>query len=155
MPRTRMQKLVFGAMMAVAMVYGMEVYNAALRNGGLRNCLLVVPPGELFLLSAIVFLVQELAGGPLARQLASRLVDPGSRGPVTSGLALSVSTVCCMCPMMSLVATLLFKGIDGELPSKWLQTVATNLPMALCWQLLVAGPLVRLSFRKLFARQPS
>jgi len=140
-------------MMAVAMVYGMEVYNAALRNGGLRNSLLVIPPGELLFLSVVVFLVQELAGGPLARKLASRLVDPGSSSPTAAGLAVSVSTVCFMCPMMSLVATLLFKGIDGELVSKWIQTTATNLPMAFCWQLLVAGPLVRLVFRKIFTRQ--
>jgi hypothetical protein len=135
------------------MVYGMEVYNAAIRNGGLRNSLLVIPPGELAVLSVIVFLVQELAGGPLARKLATRLADPRSSSPVAASLAMSVSTVCFMCPMMSLVATLLFKGIDGELFSKWIQTIATNLPMAFCWQLLVAGPLVRLAFRKIFARQ--
>jgi len=140
-------------MMAVAMVYGMEVYNAALRNGGLTNFLLVIPPKELFLLSVIVFLVQELARGPLARKLASRLIDLHSCSPIAASLAMSVSTVCCMCPMMSLVVTLLFKGIDSELASKWIQTIATNLPMAFCWQLLVAGPLVRLVFRKVFARQ--
>jgi len=42
---------------------------------------------------------------------------------------------------------------NGALVSKWIQTIATNLPMAFCWQLLVAGPLVRLAFRKIFARQ--
>jgi hypothetical protein len=42
---------------------------------------------------------------------------------------------------------------NGALVSKWIQTIATNLPMAFCWQLLVAGPLVRMAFRKIFARQ--
>ena len=76
----------------------------------------------------------------------------GSMMAVAS-LAMSDSAVCFMCPMMNLVATLLFKDIDGELFLKWIQTIATNLPMAFCWQLLVAGPLVRLAFRKIFARQ--
>ena len=153
MPTTRFQRIVFGSMMAVAMVYGMEVYNAAKRNGGLRNSLLVVPPGELAVLSVIVCFVQELAGGPLARKLATRVANPRSSSPVAARLARSVSTVCLMCPMMSLVATLIFEGIDGELFSKWIQTIATNLPMAFCWQILVAGPLVRLAFREIFARQ--
>ncbi|CAI3595096.1 Conserved hypothetical protein [Clostridium neonatale] len=48
-------------------------------------------------------------------------------------------TVCCMCPMMSLVATILFKGVDVEFFAKWIQTVVIDFPMALCWQIFIAG----------------
>ncbi|MFR1378134.1 DUF2798 domain-containing protein [Clostridium neonatale] len=48
-------------------------------------------------------------------------------------------TVCCMCPMMSLVATILFKGVDVEFFAKWIQTVVIGFPMALCWQIFIAG----------------
>lgn len=42
------------------------------------------------------------------------------------------------------VATLAFKRPPaGELVATWLQTVALNFPMALLWQLFVAGPAVR------------
>ena len=42
------------------------------------------------------------------------------------------------------VATLAFKQPPaGELVATWLQTVALNFPMALLWQLFVAGPAVR------------
>ena len=42
------------------------------------------------------------------------------------------------------VATLAFKQPPaGELVATWLQTVALNFPMALIWQLFVAGPAVR------------
>ena len=56
--------------------------------------------------------------------------------------------------MMSMVATLAFKQppVD-ELIATWLQTAALNFPMPLLWQLLYCGPLARLIFRLLFARQ--
>ena len=42
------------------------------------------------------------------------------------------------------VAPLAFKRPPaGELVATWLQTVALNFPMALLWQLFVAGPAVR------------
>lgn len=58
--------------------------------------------------------------------------------------------VCIMCPVMSLIATLLFKE-----PSfgTWVQTFGCNLPIALLWQLLYCGPLCRLIFRVLFRKQ--
>ena len=57
--------------------------------------------------------------------------------------------VCIMCPVMSLVATLLFKE-----PSfgTWVHTWGCNMPMALCWQMLYCGPLARAIFRLLFRR---
>ena len=55
--------------------------------------------------------------------------------------------ICIMCPIMSLVATLLFKE-----PSfgTWAHTFGCNLPMAFFWQLCFAGPLVRKIFALLF-----
>lgn len=48
-----------------------------------------------------------------------------------------------MCPLMSLAATVLFKDAGSEFVAVWLQTTAFNFPMALCWQIFFAGPLVR------------
>lgn len=57
--------------------------------------------------------------------------------------------VCIMCPVMSLVATVLFKE-----PSfgTWVHTFGCNFPMALCWQMFYCGPLSRAIFRLLFRR---
>ena len=41
----------------------------------------------------------------------------------------------------------------SELIAVWLQTAAVNFPMALCWQIFFAGPLVRLIFRTIFRKQ--
>jgi len=152
-PKTIFQKIVFAFMMGPVMVYGMEVYNTAIIHGGLSYPLLILPLGEMLILSLIVVVIQMMAGEHLARRLAFRLVDPQTDRPILIILAMSVMTVCCMCPMMSLVATILFKGIDKQILVKWIQTTAINFPMALFWQLFIAGPLVRFLFRKLFAQQ--
>ena len=39
-----------------------------------------------------------------------------------------------------------------EIISVWLETTALNFPMALCWQLFFAGPIVRFIFRHIFRR---
>lgn len=54
-----------------------------------------------------------------------------------------------MCPCMSLIATVLFKRPASDGVAVWIQTAALNFPMALCWQIFFAGPLVRLVFRVL------
>ena len=63
--------------------------------------------------------------------------------------AISLMIVCIMCPVMSLIATLLFKE-----PSfgTWVHTFGCNFPMALCWQMFYCGPLSRAIFRLLFRR---
>jgi len=154
MPKTATQRIVFGIIMALVMVYGMEVYNAALRNGGLTNSVFLIPAGELAVLSLLVMALETFIGGPLARRLAFRLVDPEKDRPIVITLTISVFTVCCMCPMMSLVATIAFKGgFNSQIAATWVQTVALNFPMAFCWQVFIAGPLVRFAFGTLFARQ--
>lgn len=137
MPKNPLQKLVFGALMALAMVYGMEVYNAALRSG-LSGACFRVPWGELAGLCAVVMALEALVAGPVARKWATARLGQG---------AAPVATVCCMCPLMSLVAVVLFKG---AVLAAWFRTFALNFPMALAWQLLVAGPAVRLAFAWLF-----
>ena len=75
---------------------------------------------------------------------------------VVSGLlvlaynAISVISVIFMCPLMSLASTLLFKDAGREVIAVWLETTAMNFPMALCWQLFFAGPIVRFVFGLIF-----
>jgi hypothetical protein len=65
-------------------------------------------------------------------------------------LLLSIFMVISMCPIMSMVATLMFKGIDSHLLFKWLIAFSFNLPMAFVWQIFIAGPLVRYLFKAIF-----
>lgn len=150
MPKTKLQDVVFTIMMVIVMVYAMVVYNISIDKGGVTNEVFVLAFGELILMGIIGFILEMLVAGPLAKKLAFRLVTPGKDKMIYVILAISSMTVCLMCPMMSLVATVLFKGFNSQLLANWIQTTALNFPMALCWQIFFAGPFVRLLFRYIF-----
>ncbi len=138
-----MQKMVFGVLMAMMMVLGMEGYNKALQNG-IGWEMLDISPVLLVGLVALVMLLQEKIGAPAAGWLCGRISGGRQIGPRGMVLVRQLATVCVMCPLMSLAAALLFKhGWGMGLPLVWGQTILCNFPMALVWQVLVAGPVVR------------
>ncbi len=47
---------------------------------------------------------------------------------------------------MSFCATLIFQNAGSQVVAVWLQTTVLNFPMAFCWQLFFAGPVVRAIF---------
>lgn len=150
MPKTKFQDVVFTIMMVIVMVYGMVVYNIAMDMGGMSNRIFLMAFGELPIMGVIGFILEMLIAGPLSKKLAFRMVTPGKDKMIEVILAISAMTVCLMCPMMSFAATILFKGVDSQIIAKWVQLTVTNFPMALCWQIFIAGPLVRLIFRTIF-----
>lgn len=148
MPTTRFQQLSFSILMAFAMVYGMELYNQALMAGGLSTGLFLTPFADIVPLMLAVIVLETLIGGRLASRLLERLLDPKSTPALLYPIFRGAFTCWSMCPLMSMVATLVFKQPPvGELIATWLQTVALNFPMALLWQLFVAGPAVRAAVR--------
>lgn len=150
MPKTKFQDVIFTIMMVIVMVYAMFVYNISIDKGGLSNEIFVLAFGELIIMGVVGFILEMAVAGPLAKKLAFRMVRPGEDKMIFVILAISAMTVCLMCPMMSFVATALFKGLDSQLFSKWIQTTIVNFPMAFCWQIFVAGPLVRWIFGMIF-----
>ena len=153
MPKTKLQDVVFTIMMVIVMVYAMVVYNISIDKGGVTNEVFVLAFGELILMGIVGFILEMLVAGPLAKKLAFRLVTPDKDKMIYIILAISSMTVCLMCPMMSLVATVLFKGFNSQLLANWIQTTVLNFPMALCWQIFFAGPFVRLLFRHMFTEK--
>lgn len=150
MPKTKFQEVIFTIIMVIVMVYALVVYNISIDRGELTNDVFIIAFGELVLMGVAGFILEMLVAGPLSKKLAFRFVTPGKDKPIFIILAISAMTVCLMCPMMSLLATVLFKGVDAQLLSRWLQTAAINFPMALCWQIFFAGPFVRWIFGLLF-----
>lgn len=149
MPKTKFQNIVFTIIMAVIMVYGMIVYNVALNTGGVTNQTFILALHELYIMAPIAFVLEFFIVEKLATKLAFTFMRPTDR-PQFITYAISTMIVCIMCPTMSLIATLLFK--EPSLGA-WVQTFGMNMPMALIWQLLFCGPLVRLIFRTLFRKQ--
>ena len=148
MPKNKFQDVVLTAIMATIMVYGMVVYNVALATGGLTAESFLLALYELPIMVPIAFVLEFFAVGKIARRLAFTVMRPTDR-PQFITYAISLMIVCIMCPVMSLIATVLFKE-----PSfgTWVHTWGCNMPMALCWQMLYCGPLARAIFRLVFRR---
>ena len=143
LPQNKFQDVIFTLFMAFVMVYAMICYNIALSVGGLQNFVFLAAFKEIIIMWPIAVALELLFVGKLAQKLAFRFVTPGKDPMIMMVLAISAMSVCLMCPLMSLVATILFKNAGSLFVAVWLQTTALNFPMALCWQIFVAGLLVR------------
>ena len=150
MPKNKLQEVIFTILMVLVMVYAMVCYNIALSNGSMQNWVFVAALHELPLMGALAFVLDFFVVGHLAKKIAMRLVSMEQEHPFHLVLAISAVSVAFMCPLLSLAATIFFQHAGTQLISVWLQTTALNFPMALCWQLFFAGPLVRFVFRQLF-----
>ena len=148
MPRNKFEDVIFTAIMATIMVYGMVVYNVALNTGGVTGATFGMALHELPIMVPIAFILEFFIVGKLAKMLAFTVVRPTDRPQVIT-YAISICICCIMCPTMSLIATFLFKT-----PSfgTWVQTFGMNFPMAICYQMFYCGPFVRLIFRLIFRR---
>lgn len=153
MPQTKSQKFIFSLLMSYIMAYGMELANVAVKLGGMSNAVFLPALKEASYMGAFVFLVSNLYGNRVGRAIAFRCVQPGRDAPFFITLMISSCTVMIMCPSMSLIATIIFIGVDAQFLANWFATVYHNFAMALLWQLFFAGPVVRLLFRTLFRKQ--
>ena len=147
MPKNKFQDVVYTIIMATIMVYGMVVYNVALNMGGVSGATFLAALHELPIMVPIAFILEFFIVGKIAKALAFTVVRP-TDSPQFITYAISICICCIMCPIMSLVATILFK--DTKTFGTWVQTWAINFPMALLYQLFYCGPFVRLIFRSIF-----
>lgn len=146
MPKTKLQNIIFTIIMAFVMVYAMVCYNISLATGGLKNETFLMALGEMKIMWPVAVILEYFVVEKLAAMLAFRFLKPTDR-PIIITIGISSMIVCLMCPIMSMIATILFKNPGNELVAVWLQTAALNFPMALGWQIFFAGPFVRLVYR--------
>ena len=147
MPKNKFQDVVFTIIMATVMVYGMVVYNVSLNTGGVTGETFFIALHELPIMVPIAFVLEFFIVGKIAKALAFSVMRPDDR-PQFITYAISICICCIMCPIMSLVATFLFK--ESKSFGTWIQTWAMNFPMAICYQMFYCGPFVRLIFRTIF-----
>jgi hypothetical protein len=150
MLKTKMQDVIFTTIMATFMVYGMIVYNIVLATGNLDGSVFAAALHELLIMVPIAFVLEFFAVGLIAKKAALSIVNPANH-PRLITIVISIFICLIMCPVMSFIATLLFKGPSL---SAWLMAWILNLPMALGYQLLFCGPLVRLLCKGLFSLKP-
>ena len=148
-----LQNLIFTAAMAFVMVYAMVCYNIAIDKGGMSNEIFLIAFHEIPIMWPIAIILEMFVFEKLAIKLAFRFVNPEKDNPFFITIMISSCTVLIMCPTMSLVATVIFTGVDGQFIANWFDTIRRNFPMALLWQLFAAGPATRWCFRKIFKKQ--
>ncbi len=149
MPQSKLQEVAFTALMVIVMVYAMICYNMALAMGGLSTEIFVGAVRELAIMGPIAFVLDLVVVSRLAGRGAASIVELDREPRFHMVLAISSISVLLMCPLMSLVATLLFKNPGDQVVAMWFQTTALNFPMAFCWQIFYAGPLVRFLFGRM------
>ena len=149
MPKTKFQNVVFTLMMSFLMVYAMICYNISMNIGGMTNQVFLMAFHEMIIMWPAAFILEFFLVDHLAHKLAFCMVTPQDR-PIVITLAISIMIIAIMCPIMSFIATLLFKNAGKEFVAVWLQTTFLNFPVAFFWQLMYCGPFIRFLFRKLF-----
>ena len=168
MPQNKKEGLIFALITVLITVPCFVFYCLSIENGGILN----VDPKFALILIPIEFVLayscEVFVGSPLSTKLSLKAINPKEYKPMIVETAIICSTVCIMCPLMSFLATILYKGIFPGLifndPSftlgkfflyfipNFLQTFIQNFPFALLGQLFFIQPLVRCIFKKLFRK---
>ncbi|WP_313069634.1 DUF2798 domain-containing protein [Lacrimispora sp.] len=152
MPRNKFQTIIFTLLMTFFMVYVMICYNIAIQLGSMKNEIFLMAFHEMIIMWPAAILIEMLIGERITMKLAKRVITPVMEHSIFIVLLISAMTVCVMCPVMSLLAVILFKSPGTEIIAVWLNTVVFNFPMALLSQIFFVGPFVRLIFGTIFKK---
>jgi hypothetical protein len=150
LPTTKKEQIVFGIMMCTGMVVVMMTFN--LWHNGLLSKMSAFEILLQFILCFIIaFLVESFIVGPVARKIAFSLPFDKSN-KILGVLAMSFFMVIGMVLIMSLygmISAYLANQLNGaSVLSTYLHTIARNFSLALPYQIIILGPLVRYIFGK-------
>ena len=79
MPKTKFENVIFTAIMATIMVYGMIVYNVALATKTVEEATFLAAFHELPIMAPIAFVLELFVVGKMARYLAFKVMKPTDR----------------------------------------------------------------------------
>ena len=153
MPQNKRESLIYTVMMCFLMVLWMSMYNVTLHMGEfsletVKEGWLGFPIAYIYAMCFDWFLVSKLAKGFAFRYL----VKPNS-SVIKKVIAISSCMVVPMVIVMSLYGALevcVRSGAWGSLFIIWVTNIPKNLVMALPFQLIIAGPVIRTVFRHIF-----
>ncbi|MDO4295414.1 MAG: DUF2798 domain-containing protein [bacterium] len=153
MPQNKRESLIYTAIMCFTMVFWMSMYNVTMHLGKLdmetiREGWLGFPFAYLYAIIFDWFIVSKPA-----KAVAFRYFVKPESSPMKKGIIISCCMVVPMVIVMSFYGALeacLKGGTWNLLLLIWLTNIPKNIIMALPFQLIVAGPLVRKVFRSAF-----
>ncbi|MEK3901035.1 MULTISPECIES: DUF2798 domain-containing protein [unclassified Paenibacillus] len=148
MGSNKKEALIFTSMMCFCMVVFMSFYNVIIANGFNSRLFMDVAAGLLPALAVALF-CDIVVVGRIAKGLAFKIVKP-SAPQIRKVLTISCFMVCGMVILMSLYGTLAHFGFGGNFFRHYFSILGLNFICALPLQLLVAGPLIRFLFSRMF-----
>lgn len=141
MPRTKREGIFYSAVMAFTMSLFMNLFNTFLHAGVSMESL-----GRVLLLQLIIFAIVMLVEGLVVSNLvhkAMKLFLQVKDSPKARALAQTV----CMVTAMSVIGLILAGAPLVELPLRFASVWPVNFCAAFWWQILVAGPIARMSLK--------
>ena len=149
MPKNHKEEIIFSIIMVLFMVYVMVFYNVVLKTGLNYNAFLITLK-ELPMVALIAWLVEHFFVGKTVKKIAFKTIDIKKSESIIIILMISTLTVMFMCPIMSLIATIIHNHNNlKDIPLLFIKSFALNLPVALLAQILYVGPIVRMIFKKI------
>ena len=161
---SKKQERIFALITVLITVPCFVFYCLTIENHGILN----VDPIWALKLIPIEFVLAYLSEiffiGPKVPKILFRKLNPKKENPLLIETGFIMTTVCLMCPWMSFLATILYKGIMPVLFNdstftisnffiyfipNFLQTFVQNFPFALLSQLFFIQPLTRNIFSKI------
>ena len=133
MPKNKLEDVVFTAIMATVMVYGMIVYNVALNTGKVDGTTFLAATHELIFMAPIAFILEFFIVGKIAAKLAFTVMKPTDK-PHFITYAISICICCIMCPTIALLLLAFSKHRHsvygyrpGRLISQWLSAIKCSI----------------------------
>ena len=148
MPVNKREHLVYTFLMVFVMALVMTSYNVIRHDGfslvSLQKAWIIFP-----ITYVLAFVVEWFLVGKIAMKLIQKFVkesDPLPKKILLSALFFVTQMVFCM----SLLCSIIFNEFNDQWINNWLTSMPYNFMMAYPLQVIFAGPLVGILFRKIF-----
>ncbi len=153
MPQNKRESLIYTTMMCFFMVLWMSIYNVSMQMGALsvdsiREAWVGMPLAYIVAMICDWFIVSGLA-----KMVAFKYLLKPDSSIIRKVITISTCMVIPMVILMSMYGALEVTIESGEwnnLLAVWLKNIPLNFIMALPLQLIIAGPIIRIMFRKVF-----
>lgn len=149
MPTTKKESLVFTIIMCAFMVLCMSIYNISIHSGGFSKDVII----ESLIAFPLTFIVAMICDWFIvskpAKAIAFKFIKKEDK-QIKIAILISIFMVCGMVLCMSMYGAIHNVGLTSGLPSAYITAIGMNFIVALPLQLLIAGPIIRFIFCKIF-----
>ncbi len=153
MPQNKRESLIFSFMMCFVMVLWMSIYNVSISLGGISMESIKIAWLGFPVAFSVALLLDLLIVSKIAKSVAFGLLLKPESSSTKKIMAVSSGMVIQMVVLMSVYGAIeicLRNGMWNQIAIYWLTNIPKNFIMALPFQLLIAGPVIRKVFRTFF-----